>query len=701
MSISQHLSNIKLSTDQQVAIDKLEQFLHSTTQVFILKGYAGSGKTTLLRGLIRHLGDIQRPFSVMAPTGRAAKILREKTGFGHTIHSSIYDFKNLKSLNSESKELADHSFLYTFPIASNDAYEHVIIVDESSMISSRLSRNELFSFGTDVLLNDLLTYARLSVSKNKIIFVGDPAQLPPVGDNQSCALDETFFRHLGLTLDSTEMTQVVRQKDNLILKNASAIREVYKTSIRNTLNFEYDNTTFCKINPENIVAKYLDLNPAPEIGSGVIIAFSNAQCLSYNQSIRKLLFPDNVDIVEGDLLCICNNNYHTYAGEIFNGDMAKVVAVSKITEKQSAPVWVDKAGKKYQKNVHFVFRDISLVLDSGIIIECKILDSLLNSDLRDLTIEEMKGLYINFVMRFQDLQKERARRNEIPYKVGSEEFRQLLRADPYLNAVRVKYGYAITCHKAQGGEWDTTFVDYYGRVGLKDDQLRWSYTATTRAVNRSFVLNPPMFSTFAGLKISELIKVANLPANGLQLKNVPVSPFHKESQHRCKSLRYWEIADKLEQTPYQISKIVSVGEFQERYFFAIGTSELICETYHNMAGIFKDFKALSTVGQETELLELINNVTPYIFNIEYNPGSKELEMLFSKIQAACEEIGIVITNIEEQIGQYYVNYYFRTTGRFSYIQFYFDGSKKFTFASPRSDIGLNDLKLLSLIEKLK
>ena len=701
MSIASHLSEMQLSADQQKAVQKLEIFLEDKSQIFVLKGYAGSGKTTLLRGLIKHLIAIERPFSVMAPTGRAAKILRNKTGCGKTIHSSIYDFSTINVINSESNEPADHSFHLSFPIATNENFQHVIIVDEASMISSRKSTNELFSFGTDVLLNDLLSYAGLSVSHNKIIFVGDPVQLPPVGDNQSLALDENFFKELNLEVDSTEMTKVVRQNDNLILKNANEIRKVYSAELKNTLNFEYDFDTFCKVSPESFILKYLEENPVPEIGSGAIIAYSNAQCLSYNRSIRKRLFPNNSEVIGGDILCICNNNSHTYSSEIFNGDMAKVLKVSEETERLGAPVWVDEAGRKVKKNVNFEFRDVVLLLDSGETIECKILDSLLKSDSRDLSVLDLKGLYINFIMRFRDQQRERQLRGEVPHKVGSEEFKQLLRADKYINAVRVKYGYAITCHKAQGGEWDTAFIDYFGRVGLKDDQLRWTYTATTRGVRRAFVVNPPAFTAISKLEISEIIRVTNLPLNALQLKNVPLSPFHKENQHRCKSLKYWQISNSLKETTFQISKVISVSDFHEKYFISFGEVELIFESHHNKAGFFNDFNAVTRLGFEGDLLEILNNPKPYIFNIEYNPSSTELEILYSKMQAACIEINIIITNIDEKVGNYHVNYFLKTSGKFSYLQFYFDAARIFTRALVHSDIGSEDEKLLALIEKLK
>lgn len=189
MSIFNHFQHLKLSPSQEIALTKLESFLSSSSKVFILKGYAGSGKTTILKGLIDYLENQERDVDVIAPTGKAAKILREKTLRGTTIHRGIYNFEKLLPLKVESEDLAEKSFHYFFPIAEKSNINRVIIVDEASMVSNMKSQHELFTFGTGKLLDDLLTYAKIRTTSNKIIFVGDPAQLPPVTDSKSLALD--------------------------------------------------------------------------------------------------------------------------------------------------------------------------------------------------------------------------------------------------------------------------------------------------------------------------------------------------------------------------------------------------------------------------------------------------------------------------------------------------------------------------------
>ncbi|NMA64798.1 MAG: AAA family ATPase, partial [Clostridiaceae bacterium] len=290
MKIFDHFQHINLTNDQNNALVKVQDFLNSDENVFILKGYAGSGKTTLLKGVINHLKDLKKSFDVMAPTGRASKILRDNTGYGQTIHRTIYNFEELKTIQDKDNN-EDHSFQYVFPIRQNDTEGKILIIDESSMISSRESKNELFTFGTDILLNDLLTYSGIPYSSNKIIFVGDPAQLPPIGDNSSKALTPEYFEQLNIKIQSASLKEVVRQQDNTILKNATKIRTVLETKIRNELSLAYDDTCFIKAQSENIATQFAEKFSVPELGQGVSIAYSNSQCLQYNRAIRKKTFP--------------------------------------------------------------------------------------------------------------------------------------------------------------------------------------------------------------------------------------------------------------------------------------------------------------------------------------------------------------------------------------------------------------------------
>lgn len=704
MKIFNHFQHINLTNDQRIALEKLSAFLESDEQVFILQGYAGSGKTTLLKGVIDYLTALKKPFDVMAPTGRAAKILRDKTGYGQTIHRTIYNFVELKTIQDKQNE-DDHSFHYVFPIRQNSTDGKIMIVDEASMISSREAQSELFTFGTDIVLNDLITYSGIPSTNNKIIIVGDPAQLPPVGDNYSYALMPEYFQNIKIETNHCVLQEVVRQQDNLILKNATQIRTLLGKKIRNELSLTHDETTFIKIKSEDVANQYSEQFSIPEIGQGVIIAFSNSQCLHYNRAVRKKVFPHSVTVTSGDLLIINHNNYHTYGVELMNGEMAKVMDVdNNLITRKNIPIYETINGKRIKKHITLAFRKVTLRVEHHPEeINCLVIDSLINSPNRDLTISEMKALYVDFVMRFQDEQKAKQERGHPQYKVGSEEFKEQLKSDPYFNALRVKYGYAITCHKSQGGEWHTTFVDYYGRTSLKDDPLRWSYTATTRAIQKCYAANAPNVTLFSHFRINEIQSLTNIPISALVLENIPVSPYHSDKQHRAKSLKYWEISEKLEGSPLQIISVNSHCDFQERYAISLEDQKSQFDTHHNNAGIFNDFHAVhqNEYSWHEELIKLLNQPYQITYNVNYTPSIPVLEKLYGLMQSICTEENITITNIEEKTDNYFVQYFLKTDAKCALIQFYFNGKGQLTRALPKSTESEDDEKLIRLISKLR
>ena len=694
MEISKYF-NIQLNPDQENIIRNLEDFLDSDDRVFLLKGYAGTGKTTLIKGLIDSFKAEKKHFVVCAPTGRAAKVLRNKTGYGKTIHSTIYDFHNLITINSEKEDVAEHSFQYFFPIVKLDN-DTIIIVDEASMISSKESNNELFNFGTNILLDDLLTFSQLTQTqnKNKIIVIGDPAQLAPVGDNNSWALESSFYQKKHISVRETFLTQVMRQKDNLILENAMSIRNCIENPAHRELKFKFDSKTCVNFNNQNIVQKYCELFPKPDFENGVIINFSNAQNYWYNREIKEQYFPNTAHIAKGDIVQIINNNYHKYCTEIYNGEFAKIIHVGE-TVPQSAPIYVDVNGVRKKKTITLIYRKVTLKLpDFEEDIEAYINETLLESTARDLTIDEMKAVYINAVMRFN---------KDCPgSKVNSEEFKNFLKNDDFYNAIRIKYGYSITGHKAQGGEWKQVFVDYFGRVSLKKDPLRWSYTATTRASETLYAVNFPEFGQFYKLKFSNIVSIARIPNDTFNFEKVPVSPFHKSKDHKCKSWLYWNVLEKLEDSDFIIENIKS-EEYLEKYIFRYFDELISAQIYHKKSGFFdKDFEFISeTSGSIDELKTILLKPNQIVFPFSYQASEDFLEDLYSIVSAACLDFNIRIYNISENIQNYFVNYYFETDNKISYIQFYFKLTKEFTTAMVKTYGKENDKKLINLIDKIK
>ena len=236
MSIFNHFQHLNLSSGQETALAKLESFLESSNQVFMLKGYAGSGKTTILKGLVEYFKTKEKDFSLMAPTGRATKVIREKTGHeAFTIHKTIYSYEEMDEVEEGD------SFFYYYKIRNNtDVGGKIFIIDEASMLSDSKSEEEFFRFGTGHLLSDLITYTRVEHQNvnSKIIFVGDPCQLPPVGNNSSKALESEYLTSkFKVSVEETEMKEVKRQEnDSEILRAAAKIRKCISSGFFNDFN---------------------------------------------------------------------------------------------------------------------------------------------------------------------------------------------------------------------------------------------------------------------------------------------------------------------------------------------------------------------------------------------------------------------------------------------------------------------------------
>jgi len=689
-----------LTSDQQSVLQKIQSFIHdSGKQVFILKGAAGSGKTTLIKELIEMLHNEHKAYQLMAPTGRAAKILRDKTGVGTTIHRGIYNFDRLESKEIDSDDASKKNFHYYFPLSVR-ADNQIVIVDEASMVSDVETQHELFTFGTGRLLSDLIEYVNFTNNKSKLIFVGDNAQLPPVTDNISSGLNEGYFQEKGFKTEAAELQTIHRQLENSgILQNANNIKALLKLPRpnRNTFKINTNNNDVNAVTADHVASDYVNRFPNPEVGNGVIITFSNAQTREYNHAVRSKIFPFNPDIVSGDVIIVNNNNYHSYGTEMFNGDMAKVVEAEPSTETKNVPVFID--GKK--KNISLTFRNIVIQLPHfEENISCKIIDSLLNSSGRDLSVYEMKALYIDFCMRFNDEQKQRKEKGLQTDKEGSAEFKNRLKDDPYFNALRIKYGYAITCHKAQGGEWDTVYVDYSGRIGLHDDALRWCYTATTRAKKELIVTNIPDISVFDKMKFSAIAQIGKADNRYYQSSKLYPTPFHGLDSNLGKRLKYHEIVEKLNNTPYSINNVLS-NNYLEKYSIDFDGKEFIIDLYHDGSGIFNNLSVTQEDIHENRLLTLINEPFKQEIPMSYLPTTQLFQKLYQKVSAICCELEIQITNVIEEPEKHYVLYCFKTSGNFSMIQFYYKQTSGFSTAMPKSDIGNDDEKLKLLIHQLE
>ena len=322
-----------LTDQQQQVLDAIKEFLDSNISVFILKGYAGTGKTTMIREIIEEIRKREKKPLLMAPTGRAARVLESKNSWAaNTIHRCIYELDTI-----ETKEGSDDiRFIFPLKNSEDEANDRICIVDESSMIGTREVQNELFEFGTGSLLNDLLTFVAPNRG-GKIIFVGDPMQLPPIGDSVSNALDEKYFESIGLKTMVAELTDVVRQgAGSAILGNAMKVRTLIESDQRNNLVFDRKENEVVDLEGYKMPEQLLTLYPKPEIGQSVIITFSNRQARDYNYAVRELLYPNYKQMVVGDILQVVSNNYKL---DVMNGDFVKITAINGETEYQSALVY--------------------------------------------------------------------------------------------------------------------------------------------------------------------------------------------------------------------------------------------------------------------------------------------------------------------------------------------------------------------------
>ena len=501
-----------LTSDQAQAVQHLDNFLVSDDNCFILRGYAGTGKTFLLKGIADYLRKIDRTVIFAAPTGRAAKVIKERIGRpAYTIHKTIYNFKDLKESKSQDVDGSETFKLYYGLKENQDNIDAVYVIDEASMISNKYAEGEFFRFGSGHLLNDLLAYvnpAGLGTNR-KVIFVGDTAQLPPVKDKISPALSIDELSKWFAKVDSYELTEVVRQKaDSNILANATKLRESIRQKSFYRIRLAYDDHLFNKLSPAELGNAYRQLRNKYGVDDTVMVAYANSTVNSYNQLARNQLFPGQSTVTSGDRVILISNNYN-YGMDLFNGDFARVTSVDDTVASRNVKIkQKEKSGEVITKQLSLTFRRIQLAFSqpdgSEVPVNCLVFDHLLHSDERDLTSDETKALYVDFKIRRKHL------------RPGSGNFTRAMVSDPMFNALRIKFGYAITCHKAQGGEWPAVIVDAKPTGGRNTSRyFRWLYTAITRSNQELHVMDAPNYDNGDNLRITPMIGVPSKEAKPL------------------------------------------------------------------------------------------------------------------------------------------------------------------------------------------
>jgi ATP-dependent exoDNAse (exonuclease V) alpha subunit len=485
-----------LTANQESLVLELEAFLASRDEhVFILSGHAGTGKTFITKGLSEFLAAAGRQCVLTAPTGKAARVITQKSGrTATTIHKKIYSMDDIREYKVDELDGSETYKLYAVLEVNDDADNAVYVVDESSMVSDVYSEGEFFRFGSGKLLSDLMKYVNLDHNDHtkKIIFIGDAAQLPPAGMTSSPALDQRYLaKTFGVTtIRSFELSEVVRQDAGSgILSSANTLRESLSRKIFSKLVLATDAPDVqSHSEADDIVSGYLTASSNKVSDVAMIIASSNADVASFNEQVRRRLFPGKQDVTEGDKLVVVMNCIVDGIA-LNNGDLVYVTKVGNAPETRAVTLRSKNksTGKVQETEVTLQFRDMQIGFrtTSGEVTRThsKIVESLLYSSHPNLSSDETKALYIDFKRRKPHLPK------------GGKELRDALREDPYFNALRVKFGYALTCHKAQGSEWPDVFVQCktHHTNPRTEEYFRWLYTAITRASSQVHLLNPPNF----------------------------------------------------------------------------------------------------------------------------------------------------------------------------------------------------------------
>jgi len=444
---------------QSTAITDISDFIWNDIQdeIFILKGYAGTGKTTLIAALVRALKKHKRRAVLLAPTGRAAKVLATYSGHpALTIHKKIYRQKKMVDGFGE------------FGLDRNLHKNTLFIVDEASMISNRSL--ELSIFGSGRLLDDLISYV-YSGSGCKLVLCGDTAQLPPVGLDISEALNASVVESYGFELKQSLLTDVLRQdKLSGILHNATNLRAQLFDEVKGVFpNLNNDGfTDFIRLPGNELIEQIQSSYDNPGMDETIIVCRSNKQANRYNQGIRNQVLWREEEISTGEQLMVVKNNYFWLKDEdevdfIANGDILELIRVLEYRELY---------------DLRFARVTVSLKSDKDLEFSCWILLDTLTVETPAMKREAMKEFYFKVLDDYQHLKGKKRRTDAV-------------REDQFFNALQVKYAYAVTCHKAQGGQWKHVYVDqgYISEDKLNKDYYRWLYTAVTRSSLKLFLVN--------------------------------------------------------------------------------------------------------------------------------------------------------------------------------------------------------------------
>ena len=702
-----------LKHGQAAALARVAEFLKSDRHAFILKGYAGTGKTFLVSRIAALLRSAGRPCVLLAPTGRAARVLGDRVGApAATIHRHIFAFDKLIPYKTDPEtadspsggERGTYKFYYGLKPSSGSS-NAVYIVDESSMISDHDSDGEFIRFGSGKLLSDLVAFLNLDANdhRKQIIFVGDPAQLTPVTagkaeppsdpadtDAFSPALDAGYLtRQFGLAVDSAELTEVVRQGEGSgILAVASNLRAGIASRSGDRIAVEPDGKDLLAVEPGREVETFMDLD-TPNRPS-IVITHSNAQALEWNRSIRDRLGFSTPDPRPGDRLLVVANSYSSTRC-VYNGDIGIVRAVSPaVVERRVKLDTMTKTGVYAPVEVTLRFADLRIAFpdESGRPVEddYTIFLNLLDSPNPQADSDHSRALYVDFKRRHD------GRGGRPKLKEGSSEFAMALRNDRFYNAIRVKYGYAVTCHKAQGGEWSEPLIDLaYAGKRFKAAWISEIYTALTRARVRTRLMHLSSAAPRGG--------VPTLSADAAPGRRMPKTPADENSLRR-------EIADSAHRFA-SASRVELVGVRDTPYLvecrFRDGAESLRAFIHFNKKCV------VTCARMEPSIGPLATKVARWLESLSGpgDAGGRETvgranagahDRLLERLESACPKVGVTLVAFDVH-GDYQVTCRFAAGRREAAVNVYFNRRGEMTrlLTAPQSPA---DPVLLATVERI-
>lgn len=458
------------TTEQKFLVEALSEWLASDNAepIFMLNGYAGTGKTSVVGALVKTLKAMEINHVLMAPTGRAAKVMsRSANSEAYTIHKKIYRQKKIGGADQQQ----------TFNLNINRDRDTIYIVDEASMLTTKSDSADA-KFGSGDLLDDMFTYIREG-QQNRVLLVGDQAQLPPVGYDFSPAMNHEFIRFYGPVIEVT-LSQVMRQLlDSGILINATTVREMIDSGYADVPTLDTHFPDILSITGSDLIDEIDSCYHRYGVNETAILTRSNKRANQYNQGIRRMNLDHEDMICSGDRIMVVKNNYHfvemqqqnqpedqnaTKMEFIANGDIARVNRVHKTRQRYG---------------FNFAYAELEFPDYDDYTLDCWLLLDALHSEAPSITREQHAQLFATIESEEYGNITQKAKR----YKA--------VMTNEFYCALQVKFAYAFTCHKAQGGQWSAIFIDtmLWGEQPMTIELLRWLYTAITRATERLYLVN--------------------------------------------------------------------------------------------------------------------------------------------------------------------------------------------------------------------